>query len=146
MIKAIGECIGPIIKIDYHKENGRRGRFARMAISLDLQKPLISKLLVNSRIQIVEHESLPTICFVCGKYGHVKDICPLTMELATAVTDPTACPISPLTPIPDEPFRPRMKVECRQRRSVLKGPSSKASNHDISIKISRFNPILRKIL
>ncbi|KAL4325050.1 hypothetical protein GQ457_11G008270 [Hibiscus cannabinus] len=37
MITAIGECIGPVIKIDYQTESGCRGRFARMAISLDLR-------------------------------------------------------------------------------------------------------------
>ncbi|KAK8671514.1 hypothetical protein V6N13_038108 [Hibiscus sabdariffa] len=61
------------------------------------------------------------------------------MELATAVTDPTACPISPLTPIPDEPFRPRMKswmlrvLQLRRlvslfarRTSLLIPPASRA--------------------
>ncbi|KAK8506609.1 hypothetical protein V6N12_073562 [Hibiscus sabdariffa] len=33
---------------------------------------MVSKLLVNGRIQVVEYESLPTICFNCGKYGHVS--------------------------------------------------------------------------
>ncbi|KAK8990801.1 hypothetical protein V6N11_028761 [Hibiscus sabdariffa] len=45
-------------------------RFSRMPIRIDLNKPLISKLLVNGKLQVDEYESLPTICFQCGKYGH----------------------------------------------------------------------------
>ncbi|KDO37714.1 hypothetical protein CISIN_1g043897mg [Citrus sinensis] len=45
----------------YHKN---RGKFAHLAVELDLQKPF------------VEYENLPTICFGCGKFGHYKDACP----------------------------------------------------------------------
>lgn len=31
-------------------------------------------------IQWVEYEALPAICFGCGKYEHVKDLCP-TVDL-----------------------------------------------------------------
>ncbi|KAK5818965.1 hypothetical protein PVK06_023919 [Gossypium arboreum] len=34
-------------------------------------------VLVDRAIQHVEYEALPTICFNCGKYGHVKDMCPM---------------------------------------------------------------------
>ncbi|KAE8689902.1 hypothetical protein F3Y22_tig00110931pilonHSYRG00264 [Hibiscus syriacus] len=61
IIKEIGECIGPVIRIDYQTDSGRHGRFARVAISVDLHKPLISKLIINGNIQTVEYESLPTI-------------------------------------------------------------------------------------
>ncbi|KAK8555205.1 hypothetical protein V6N12_009358 [Hibiscus sabdariffa] len=59
LITAIGECIGPVIKIDYQTESGHRGCFARMAVKVDLRKPLISKLIINGNVQIVEYESLP---------------------------------------------------------------------------------------
>ncbi|XP_039057999.1 uncharacterized protein LOC120201457 [Hibiscus syriacus] len=76
IINEIGEYIGPVIRIDYQTDSGKRVRFAHMAISIDLQKPLISKLIINGNIQIVKYESLPTICHACGKYGHMKDNCP----------------------------------------------------------------------
>ncbi|KAE8686511.1 hypothetical protein F3Y22_tig00111059pilonHSYRG00129 [Hibiscus syriacus] len=60
---------------DYQIESGRRGRFARMAFRVDLKKPLISTILVNGRVQLVEYESLPTICFSCGIYSHAQDNC-----------------------------------------------------------------------
>ncbi|KAK8560139.1 hypothetical protein V6N12_012942 [Hibiscus sabdariffa] len=59
-----------------------------MTIHIDLNKPLVSKLLVNGRIKVVEYESLPTIRFVCGKYGHVSDSCPMNFPDAERVATP----------------------------------------------------------
>ncbi|KAE8674618.1 hypothetical protein F3Y22_tig00111743pilonHSYRG00079 [Hibiscus syriacus] len=76
LITEIGECIRKVVKIDYQIETGCRGRFARMEVSVDLGKLLTLKILINGRVQIVEYESLPTICFSCDRYRHVKDIYP----------------------------------------------------------------------
>ncbi|MBA0556433.1 hypothetical protein Golob_026537 [Gossypium lobatum] len=46
---------------------------AWMRILVDLLKPLVSKLQIAKRNHRVEYESLPTICFHCGTYGHMKD-------------------------------------------------------------------------
>ncbi|KAG8498856.1 hypothetical protein CXB51_005701 [Gossypium anomalum] len=50
------------------------------AIGGIIGKPLVSKVLVDGKVQRVEYEALPTICFGCGKYGHVKDFCPMVVE------------------------------------------------------------------
>ncbi|MBA0742179.1 hypothetical protein Gogos_015262 [Gossypium gossypioides] len=47
----------------------------RMTVILDINKPLISKIKVDGRIQWVEYESLPNVCFSCGCYEHLKDMC-----------------------------------------------------------------------
>ncbi|KAE8712609.1 hypothetical protein F3Y22_tig00110239pilonHSYRG00039 [Hibiscus syriacus] len=39
-IEAIGTHIGSVIKMDFSTDNGCRGRFARMAVSINLRKPL----------------------------------------------------------------------------------------------------------
>ncbi|KAL4354895.1 hypothetical protein GQ457_06G021910 [Hibiscus cannabinus] len=75
LIEEIGNCIGHVVRIDYQTESGCRGRFAGMAIRVDLNKPLVSKLLVNGKLQVIEYESLPIICFNCGKYGHSSEVC-----------------------------------------------------------------------
>ncbi|KAK5811560.1 hypothetical protein PVK06_026906 [Gossypium arboreum] len=52
-----------------------RGRFSRLAIYVDLEKPLVSQILINGRKQKVEYESLSTICFHYGRYGHAENNC-----------------------------------------------------------------------
>ncbi|KAK8572182.1 hypothetical protein V6N12_028243 [Hibiscus sabdariffa] len=79
LIEEIGESIGHVIKLDSQTEWGRRGRFARLAILVDLSKPLVSKIMVNGKIQLIEYESLPLICFHCGRYGHAQDTCPVLL-------------------------------------------------------------------
>ncbi|KAL4363545.1 hypothetical protein GQ457_04G013420 [Hibiscus cannabinus] len=118
-LETIGNQIGSVIKVDFQTDNGCRGRFARLAVSLNLRRPLVSKLIINGRTQIVEYESLPTVCFHCGIYGHLKDICP---QLQQPVSD--SSPPQPEAPLPDPPavhsvpdkaFGPWMIVERRKR-------------------------------
>ncbi|KAE8661262.1 hypothetical protein F3Y22_tig00116925pilonHSYRG00037 [Hibiscus syriacus] len=94
----------------------RRG-FARLAVSLNLHRPLVSKILINGRLQIIEYESFPTVCFHCGIYGHHKDLCPQL---------PTQGDVQPMTEIPppqpqttensvsDEAFGPWLLVERKK--------------------------------
>ncbi|KAK8577902.1 hypothetical protein V6N13_076578 [Hibiscus sabdariffa] len=100
---------------------------------------------LSSPQPVVEYESLPTICFECGKYGHVRDICPTTgTEKTKDVAPSSGFPVSPAAPSPDEPFGPWMKVERHQRRIVRKGSSSKAGSSDPAVKGSHFNPLFEE--
>ncbi|KAK5803818.1 hypothetical protein PVK06_031467 [Gossypium arboreum] len=69
--------VGKVVKLDLNTYSRTIGRFARMAIYVNLDKPLVSQILINGRSQKVEYESLSTICFHCGRYGYVDNICPL---------------------------------------------------------------------
>ncbi|KAH1030723.1 hypothetical protein J1N35_042897 [Gossypium stocksii] len=53
-----------------------KGCFTRLAVCLNLEKLMISQVLVDGVVQRVEYEALPTVCFSCEKYRHVKDLCP----------------------------------------------------------------------
>ncbi|KAL4295592.1 hypothetical protein GQ457_12G030850 [Hibiscus cannabinus] len=46
------------VKIDFQTDNGCRGRFARMTVNINLCKLLISKLVINGRLQIIESQRL----------------------------------------------------------------------------------------
>ncbi|KAK5845614.1 hypothetical protein PVK06_001808 [Gossypium arboreum] len=46
-----------------------------MAIYVNLDKLLVSQVTINDTIQRVEFESLPVVCFACGRYGHMKEVC-----------------------------------------------------------------------
>ncbi|XP_050229218.1 uncharacterized protein LOC126678358 [Mercurialis annua] len=76
VLRYIGEMVGKVVKIDYCTELAERGKFARIAVEVDLTKPLVSQFKIDGIMQKVEYECMPRICFHCGKFGHVKDHCP----------------------------------------------------------------------
>ena len=75
IIRRLGHIISPVIKIHYNTIMAQRGKFARLAVELDLPKPLVSQFNLEGRIQKVEYENLPMICFGCGKFGYFKYAC-----------------------------------------------------------------------
>ncbi|KAK9025260.1 hypothetical protein V6N11_065155 [Hibiscus sabdariffa] len=95
---------------------GRRGKFARMAVRVNFNNPLVSKVFVNEKIQLVEYQTLPTICFNYGNYDHVYDNCPDLQP-----TPATEAPAQPSEPAPPTTiFGPWMVVEKRQCHPQLK--------------------------
>ncbi|MFQ6643826.1 hypothetical protein Gotur_018535 [Gossypium turneri] len=62
-----------------------RGNFARIAISVDLRHPLVSKIKIENHVQRVEHEAMSNIFFSCGRYGHLKELCPANRNRAEDV-------------------------------------------------------------
>ncbi|MBA0653334.1 hypothetical protein Goklo_020524 [Gossypium klotzschianum] len=50
VIKTIGEMVGRVIKLDDNTGSALRGKFVRLAIMVDLYKPLVSKIKVDERI------------------------------------------------------------------------------------------------
>ncbi|KAA3488164.1 GroES-like zinc-binding alcohol dehydrogenase family protein [Gossypium australe] len=72
VIKSIEEIVGRVIKSDDNTGNALWGRFVRLAVMVDLNKPLVLEL----KWMRVEYESLPNVCFECGHYGHMKESCP----------------------------------------------------------------------
>ncbi|GMI90637.1 hypothetical protein HRI_002733000 [Hibiscus trionum] len=75
MFRAIAEMFGNVVRIDYNTLEGKKGRFARFAIVVDLNKPLLSGVVIDGFRQDVEYEGLPLICYKCGKYGYQKEVC-----------------------------------------------------------------------
>ncbi|KAH9666253.1 reverse transcriptase domain-containing protein [Citrus sinensis] len=75
ILRKIGQLVGTVIKIDYHTALRERGKFARIAVRISLSQPLLSRFNMDGKIQKVEYEGLPIICYQCGKYGHNSIIC-----------------------------------------------------------------------
>ena len=73
--RKVGQLVGTIIKIDYHIESRERGKFARIIVRISLSQPLVSQFNLDGKIQKVEYEGLPIICYQCGKYGHNSTVC-----------------------------------------------------------------------
>ena len=93
IIRRLGEIIISVVKIDHKTAEAQRGKFARIAVEIDLNKPLISQFNFDGRIQRVEYEYLPTICFGCGRIGHNKDACSNSEEVDPKETE---LPIPPI--------------------------------------------------
>ncbi|TYH10027.1 hypothetical protein ES288_A07G145000v1 [Gossypium darwinii] len=63
LVGAIGQTIGPVVKLDVHTVSACRGR-----------KPLVLKVKINGRMLHVEYESPQNVFFKCGRYGHGLNI------------------------------------------------------------------------
>ncbi|PPR93864.1 hypothetical protein GOBAR_AA26805 [Gossypium barbadense] len=75
IIIEIEGMVGKMVKLDMNTDSRARGRFARMAVYVELDKPLVSQILINGLKQNMEYESLSTICFSCGRYSHMEKSC-----------------------------------------------------------------------
>lgn len=70
IVKSILENVGKPLKLDRTTAAQKRGRFARAAVEVDLDKPLVTEILVRNDVQYVEYEGLHVVCFGCGMVGH----------------------------------------------------------------------------
>lgn len=75
LIRALASAIGTVIKVGYDTNEGRRGKFARIAMVVDMSKPLVPFLGIDGKKQSIVYEGLPSICYECGKVGHIKEKC-----------------------------------------------------------------------
>ncbi|PPD92582.1 hypothetical protein GOBAR_DD10495 [Gossypium barbadense] len=72
--------ISKVAKLDMNIDNRARGRFTHMNVYVNLDKPLVSQILINGKIQRAKYEFLQMVCFHCGRYGHVKDAYPFRVS------------------------------------------------------------------
>ncbi|CAI0552555.1 unnamed protein product [Linum tenue] len=125
---SIGNMIGRSIKLDYHTQNQQRTKFARLAVEVDLAKPLVPRIRLDGKWQKVEFENLPTVCFECGRVGHTKVTCPQLHQPRLPATQTGGSP--PLigageseTPEVSGGFGPWMIVTRRSRRNQRELPN-----------------------
>ncbi|KAJ8763767.1 hypothetical protein K2173_003549 [Erythroxylum novogranatense] len=63
LLLRLGQLSKLIIILDH-------GRFARVAVTINLNEPQVSMLKIDNEIQKVEYENLIDICFAYGRIGH----------------------------------------------------------------------------
>lgn len=66
MLHRVGSSVGKLVKIDETTSVELRGKYRRMAVSMNLKKSLVSKVDIGGRVQLIEYENLPHICFHCA--------------------------------------------------------------------------------
>ena len=76
----IGRAIGSVLRIDSHTASGERGRFARLCVQVNLDKPLVRMIYLHKLTQNVLYEGINTLCFSCGRIGHKIEMCPYTIR------------------------------------------------------------------
>ncbi|MBA0596738.1 hypothetical protein Gorai_013547 [Gossypium raimondii] len=76
LLKFIGSITGIVAKIDWNTNNSCKGQFARLTVYVELGKSLVSKIIIDGKLQRVEYESLPMVCLDCGRFGNSQEECP----------------------------------------------------------------------
>ncbi|CAN1126964.1 Uncharacterized protein At4g02000 [Linum perenne] len=134
VLTSLGNLIGRTIKIDFSTQKAERGKFARIAIEIDLGAPLPPVIVLDGALQQVEYENLPTLCFSCGRVGHDKDKCPNRPMIEAAMgavetlpTAPTAGVAPDSDPTAAEGYDPWMMVSRKSRRNKKGNRANKES-------------------
>lgn len=88
---AMASAVGTPIKVDSNTLDVRRGRYARVCVQIDLNKPVIGKVWMRNFWYKVEYEGLHRICSTCGCYGHLSRECrtearPIVVHTTAAIT------------------------------------------------------------
>lgn len=80
----IGRAIGPVLCIDAHTAIGVRGRFARLCVQVNLEKPLLRTIHIGKIVLSIQYKGINALCFSCGRIGYKVETCPhVVREYAT---------------------------------------------------------------
>lgn len=62
MLNKFGSSVRTVIKINDNIVTVSHEKYTSMAVAINLNKPLISKVEIKGRVQLIEYENLPLIC------------------------------------------------------------------------------------
>lgn len=79
VVHLIGKTMGKPVKLDEVTSFASRGRYARISVKIDINKPLLTKVRLKNDFINIEYEGLPTICYSCGRIDHRLTHCPYTI-------------------------------------------------------------------
>lgn len=74
-------------------------------VELDLNKPLVAKVFIGGRWQIVEYEGLRMVCFHCGKFGHNDESCQAKQREQEGHTEEEAMNITQKNAIQEKDYK-----------------------------------------
>lgn len=80
VLRKVGNAIGPVLQVNLNTTSEVRGRFTRICIQVNLDKPLITSILLKGVVQEVLYEDINTLCFSCGWVGHRQEGCLYTIK------------------------------------------------------------------
>lgn len=73
LLRIISKVLGKITKVNYNTTEAKRGRFALLAVVIDMKKPLMSCVGIDDHVQYMEYGGVLVIYYECSCYGHTKE-------------------------------------------------------------------------
>ena len=114
----IGKSIGNVLRIDTHIATETKGKFARICVQIDVNKPLVTAILIGKFEQSICYEGIQKLCFGCGRVGHRKESCPYIIRQKSS---------SERTEVRAEGSVPSSPCETHVPNKVQKGQGSNES-------------------
>src|ERR1044072_8970720 len=84
----LATSIGTPIRVDMNTIDMQRGKYARVCVEIDLNKPVLGMVGLRGTWYRVEYEGLHLLCSNCGCYGHLGRNCtkPAVVPVQTTAT------------------------------------------------------------
>ncbi|CAN0917044.1 hypothetical protein LINGRAHAP2_LOCUS30064 [Linum grandiflorum] len=75
VLEGLGNLVGKYVRVDNRTHSSARGKFARIAVEIDLLASVPKGVYVDGVWQVLEYENLPIFCRKCGRFGHENGEC-----------------------------------------------------------------------
>ncbi|XP_057442695.1 uncharacterized protein LOC130734343 [Lotus japonicus] len=75
ILMMLASAVGTPIKVDMNTTDMQRGKYARICVEIDLNKPVLGVIGLEGTWYNVEYEGLHLLCHKCGCYGHLARNC-----------------------------------------------------------------------
>ncbi|XP_075665616.1 uncharacterized protein LOC142635319 [Castanea sativa] len=70
VLRQIGKTLGTMLRVDMHTALEARGRYARICVQVDINKPLVTTVRIGHQCQAMFYEGVSQLCFARGRLGH----------------------------------------------------------------------------
>ncbi|OMO98612.1 Endonuclease/exonuclease/phosphatase, partial [Corchorus olitorius] len=80
-LRRIGNQLGVLLRVDANTASSSRGRYARICVQVDLDRPLLPRVRIGQHVKNILYESISGLCFKCGCIGHNINVCPSSVSV-----------------------------------------------------------------